>query len=67
MATPVLLVVAGDIGAVMAMSGLRRLTPPGTLRAARGMPTAILLRGFLTFAFFGVDAFIALALVGWRG
>ncbi len=64
---PVLLVVAVVIGVVLAVYGLRRLTPPGTLRAARGLPTAILLRGFLTFAFFGVDAFVALTLVGWRG
>jgi MFS family permease len=31
------------------------------------MPTAVLLRGLLTFAFFGVDAYVALALVEWRG
>jgi MFS family permease len=31
------------------------------------MPTAVLLRGVLTFAFFGVDAYVALTLVDWRG
>lgn len=46
---------------------LRGLTPPGTLRLARGLPAAVLMRGILTFAFFAVDAYVALALVGWRG
>ena len=46
---------------------LRRLTPPGTLRARPILPAAILLRGFLTFMFFAVDAFVPLALVEWRG
>ena len=44
-----------------------RLTPPGTLRAARGLPAAVLLRGILTFAFFCADAYVALALEDWRG
>jgi MFS family permease len=37
------------------------------LRAARGLPAAVLVRGIITFAFFGVDAYIALLLVEWRG
>ena len=44
-----------------------RLVPPGTLRAARGYPTAILLRGVLTFAFFAVDVYVALLLQDVRG
>ena len=64
---PVLLVVLGTIGAALAILALRQLTPPGTLRAARGMPAAVLIRGIITFAFFAVDAYIALALVEWRG
>jgi MFS family permease len=64
---PALLVGLGAIGAAMALLALRRLTPPGTLRAARGLPTAVLVRGIITFAFFGVDAYIALLLVDWRG
>ena len=39
---------------------LRRLTPAGTLAARPVLPAAVLLRGILTFAFFGVDAFVAL-------
>ena len=31
------------------------------------LPAAVLLRGILTCAFFGIDAFVALTLVGWRG
>jgi MFS family permease len=65
--SPVLLVVLVAVGGVLAMPALHRLTPPGTLRAARGMPTAVLLRGVLTFAFFGVDAYVALMLIDWRG
>ena len=54
-------------GLIMAIVALQRLTPPGTLRAARGLPAAVLMRGVLTFTFFGVDAYVALALVDWRG
>ncbi|MEO5704788.1 MAG: MFS transporter, partial [Candidatus Limnocylindrales bacterium] len=63
------LVIAG-VGAVgLAITGWAfvRLAPPGTLRAARGYPAAILLRGVLTFAFFAVDVYIALLLVEVRG
>ncbi|MFL5708991.1 MAG: MFS transporter [Chloroflexota bacterium] len=55
------------IGAVILIAALRRLTPAGTLVARPVLPAAVLLRGILTCAFFGVDAFVALTLVGWRG
>ncbi|HEX4815927.1 MAG TPA: MFS transporter [Nonomuraea sp.] len=42
--------------------GLRRLLPPGALRFVRGLPTTVLMRGFFSAAFFGVNAFIPLAL-----
>ena len=64
---PVPLVGLGALGAAMALLALVRLTPPGTLRAARGLPAAVLVRGIITFAFFGVDAYIALLLVDGRG
>jgi MFS family permease len=54
-------------GLIITVLALRRLTPAGTLRAARGLPAAVLMRGVLTFTFFGVDAYVALALVDWRG
>jgi MFS family permease len=61
------LVVLAIVGTVLAVYALRRLTPAGTLRAARGLPAAVLMRGIITFAFFAVDAYVALALVEWRG
>jgi predicted MFS family arabinose efflux permease len=64
---PVLLAVLGLLGSALAIFALRRLTPAGTLRAARGLPAAVLMRGIITFAFFAVDAYVALALVDWRG
>jgi MFS family permease len=64
---PLLLVGLGAVGSAMALFALHLLTPPGTLRAARGLPAAVLVRGIITFAFFGVDAYIALLLVEWRG
>jgi MFS family permease len=54
-------------GVVVGIYALRRLTPAGTLIARPVLPAAILLRGILTFAFFSVDAFVALTLVDWRG
>ena len=55
------------VGLLIGIGALHRLTPAGTLLARPVMPAAILLRGVLTFAFFAVDAFVALTLVGWRG
>ncbi len=64
---PALAVVLIVFGGVLGLRALRDLTPPGTLRLARGMPTAIVMRGLLTFVFFAVDAYVALTLVGLRG
>ncbi len=55
------------VGLVIGVFALRRLTPPGTLVARPVLPAAVLLRGILTCAFFGVDAFVSLTLVEWRG
>ena len=55
------------LGLAISFPAFRRLTPVGTLRAARGLPSAVLLRGVLTFAFFAADAYVALALQDWRG
>jgi MFS family permease len=57
----------GLVGLAITLWAFLRLTPPGTLRAARGYPTAVLLRGLLTFAFFAVDAYVTLLLVEVRG
>jgi MFS family permease len=55
------------VGAALALPALRRLMPAGTLRAAPGLPAAIAAHGLLNLAFFGVDAFIPLALTESRG
>jgi MFS family permease len=65
--TPALLVGLTAVGVVLLGYAFRRLTPAGTLVAARGYPTAVLLRGVLTFAFFCIDAYVALLLVAVRG
>ena len=54
-------------GAVIAWPALQRLLPPGTVRAVRGLPAAIATMGLLNLAFFGVDAFVPLALTEVRG
>ena len=56
-----------SVGAGLALAGLLRLLPPGTLRAAPGLPAAIAAHGLLNLAFFGVDAFVPLALISIRG
>jgi MFS family permease len=62
------LLVPGIIGGlVVGFAPLKRLTPPGTLRGRPGLPSVILSRGLLTFAFFGTDTFIPYALTNGRG
>ncbi len=54
------------LGLAIGVPAFSRLTPPGTVRSATGLPTAILLRGMLTFAFFCADAYVPLVVQGWR-
>ena len=44
-----------------------RLLPRGTLRAARGLPSVVGVRGLYTAAYFGTEAFVPLMLVTERG
>ena len=53
-------------GGVTGLPALRRLTPPGTLTACRGLPATILARGVLTFAFFGADGYVTLTMTAVR-
>ncbi len=53
-----LVVAGGGIGVPV----LRRLLPAGTFTARYGLPATTLSRGMLTFAFFGADAFVTLAI-----
>ena len=64
---PVALVALGVPGLILTLFAFRRLVPSGTLRARRGYPSAVLLRGFLTFAFFVYDPYISLLMVDVRG
>jgi MFS family permease len=49
-------------GLALGLPPLRALLPPGTLRLARGLPAAIMLRGILTCAFFGAESYLPLTL-----
>ncbi|HUY50243.1 MAG TPA: MFS transporter [Streptosporangiaceae bacterium] len=53
-------------GAAVGLPALRRLVPPGTGTARRGLPATILSRGLLTFAFFGADAYVTLTITVLR-
>ena len=54
-------------GVAVAIPALRRVTPAGTLTARSGLGAAVLVRGLLTFAFFGTEAFLPLMLREARG
>lgn len=55
------------MGVPLAAFAFLRLVPPGTVRLAPGMPAAVLVRGILTFAFFGADAYVSLTFQDVRG
>ncbi|MFC4425140.1 MFS transporter [Deinococcus navajonensis] len=59
-----LLIAAGAVG--MARSA-RSLFPAGMLRLARGLPAALMLRGFAAFAVLGANTLLPLALHDLRG
>jgi MFS family permease len=67
MSRPWLAIPLALFGILLGISRLRRLTPPGTLVAQRGLPAAVAFRGLSTFSFFGADAFLAFALANVRG
>ncbi|WP_073815495.1 MFS transporter [Kitasatospora sp. CB01950] len=54
-------------GAALIGPAVLRLLPKGTLRAARGLPTVILLRGLAAGAFFASELFIPLMMQTQRG
>lgn len=55
------------VGLPLAVWAFVHLVPPGTLRLAGGLQAAVAVRGILTFAFFGTDAYITLAATDARG
>jgi MFS family permease len=64
---PVLLALLVAAGLAVALPAFGSLMPAGTLRAARGLPSGIVVRGLLAIAFLGCDAFLPLALTELRG
>jgi len=54
-------------GVVATALALPRLLPTGTLHAARGLPTVVVLRGILSAAFFGAEVFLPLLLQTHHG
>jgi MFS family permease len=54
-------------GLAVGLVPLRGLLPPGTLTARPGLPVTVLSRGLLTFAFFGADTYVPLAITSVRG
>jgi MFS family permease len=54
------------VGGIAGLPALRRLVPPGTLTVRPGLPATIATRGLLTFAFFGADAYVTLAITAVR-
>jgi MFS family permease len=54
-------------GLLLSGMSLQYLLPKGTLRVATAMPAALVAGGLLNMAFFGVDAFVPLALIEVRG
>jgi MFS family permease len=54
------------LGVVVALPAVRRLIPPGTLTARRGLPATVLSRGLLTFTFFGTDSYVTLSITTVR-
>ncbi len=60
-------VVIAVVALVVLGLSVPRLLPRGTLRAARGLPTVVLMRGVMGGAFFGAEAFVPLMLITDRG
>ena len=46
------------VGGLLLVTCLRRLAPPGTLTARRGLPVTVLNRGLLTCCFFAADVYV---------
>ncbi|MEU6929111.1 MFS transporter [Streptomyces sp. NPDC046385] len=55
------------LGAALLVPAVRGLLPPGTYRAARGLPSVVLLRGIAAGAFIAAESFVPLMLVTERG
>ncbi|MEV0583295.1 MFS transporter [Nonomuraea sp. NPDC050310] len=54
-------------GLVLLAVALPRLLPPGTMRAAPGLPTAVILRGLAAGSMFAAEVLVPLLLIDERG
>jgi len=59
--------ILAPIAIVLLVPSVPRLLPQGTLRARRGLPTVILMRGLMAGSYFGIEAFLPLMLEQHRG
>ncbi|MFF4759101.1 MFS transporter [Streptomyces sp. NPDC001292] len=57
----------GVVGAALLVPAVRGLLPRGTYRAARGLPSVVLLRGVAAGSFIAAESFVPLMLVTQRG
>ncbi|MGW0412194.1 MFS transporter [Streptomyces collinus] len=57
----------GLAGAALLVPAVLGLLPPGTWRAARGLPSVVLLRGVAAGSFIAAESFVPLMLVTQRG
>lgn len=55
------------IGVVVLVASVRHLLPAGALTFRRGLPTSVMMRGFIAAAFFSAEVFVPLALIETRG
>jgi len=60
-------VLVGVAGIALVAVGLPRLMPSGTLRAGRGLPSVVVVRGLYTASFFGAETYVPLALSQEKG
>lgn len=65
--SPLVTVALAAGGLPLAVAGFLRLAPRGTVRLAAGLPAIVAVRGILTWAFFGADAYVSLAVTEGRG
>jgi MFS family permease len=59
--------VIAPVALALMVYAVPRLLPKGTLRAARGLPTVVLIRGIFAGSFFAAEWFVPLMLVSERG
>ena len=63
---PILAVAFFAAGGVLAITALRHLLPPGSLRLAPGRPSVVVAVFAVAFAFFGTEAYVPLTVVEVR-